>query len=74
MQVFTGLAETTPLALVFKDNVPANAPFDLINAKKLMEIDNLSEAMAEIHAQVAEKDTRDRKVAIQKHNDKTHVR
>jgi hypothetical protein len=34
----------------------------------------LSKAMTEIHAQVAEKATRDRKAAIQKHNDKTHVR
>jgi hypothetical protein len=30
--------------------------------------------MTVIHAQVAEKATRDRKAAIQKHNDKTHVR
>jgi hypothetical protein len=30
--------------------------------------------MTEIHAQVAEKATRDRKAAIQKYNDKTHVR
>jgi Chromo (CHRromatin Organisation MOdifier) domain len=30
--------------------------------------------MTEIHAQVAEKATRDRKAAIQMHNDKTHVR
>jgi hypothetical protein len=29
--------------------------------------------MADIHAQMAEKTTRDRKAAIQKHNDKTHV-
>jgi hypothetical protein len=34
----------------------------------------MSKAMTEIHAQVAEKATRDRKAAIQKHNDKTHVR
>jgi hypothetical protein len=30
--------------------------------------------MTEIHTQVAEKATRDRKAAIQNHNDKTHVR
>jgi hypothetical protein len=30
--------------------------------------------MTDIHAQVAEKATRDRKAAYQKHNDKTHVR
>jgi Chromo (CHRromatin Organisation MOdifier) domain len=30
--------------------------------------------MTEIHAQVAEKATRDRKAAIQKHKDKAHVR
>jgi hypothetical protein len=30
--------------------------------------------MTEIHAQVAEKATRDRKVAILQHNDKTHLR
>jgi hypothetical protein len=34
----------------------------------------LSKAMREIHAQMAEKDTRDRKASIQKHNDKTLVR
>jgi hypothetical protein len=39
-----------------------------------MEVEKLSKAMTEIHAQVAEKATRDRKAAIQKHNDKTHVR
>jgi hypothetical protein len=74
MQVFTGHAETTPLALMLKDNVPVNARFDFIKAQKLMEIEKLSKAMTEIHAQVAEKATRDRKAAIQKHNDETHVR
>jgi hypothetical protein len=74
MQVFTGHAETTPLALMLKDNVPVNAPLDFIKAQKLMDVVKLSEAMTEIHAQVAEKATRDRKAAIQKHNDKTHVR
>jgi hypothetical protein len=39
-----------------------------------MEVEKLSKAMTEIHAQVAEKATRDHKAAIQKHNDKTHVR
>jgi hypothetical protein len=73
MQVFTGHAETTPLALMLKDNVPVSAPLDFIKAQKLMEVEKLSEAMTEIHAQVAEKATRDRKAAIQKHNDKTHV-
>jgi hypothetical protein len=74
MQVFTGHAETTPLALMLKDNVPVNAPPDFIKAQKLMEVEKLSKAMTEIHAQVAEKATRDRKAAIKKHNDKTHVR
>jgi hypothetical protein len=31
MQVFTGHAETTPLALMLKDNVPVIAPLDFIN-------------------------------------------
>jgi hypothetical protein len=74
MQVFTGHAETTPLALMLKDNVPVNAPLDFIKAQKLMEVEKLSKAMTEIHGQVAEKATRDRKAAIQKHNEKTHVR
>jgi hypothetical protein len=39
-----------------------------------MEVERLSKAMTEIHAQVAEKSTRDLKAAIQKHNDKAHVR
>jgi hypothetical protein len=73
MQVFTGRAETTQLALMLKDNVPFNAPLDFIKAQKLMEVKKLSTAMTEIHAQVAEKATRDRKAAIQKHNDKTHL-
>jgi Chromo (CHRromatin Organisation MOdifier) domain len=34
----------------------------------------MSKAMTEIHTQVAEKATRDRKADIQKHNDKKHVR
>jgi hypothetical protein len=38
-----------------------------------MEVKKLSKAMTEIQAQVAEKATRDRKAAIQKDNDKTHV-
>jgi hypothetical protein len=74
MQVFTGHEETTPLALMLKDSVPVNAPLDFIKAQKLMEVAKLSKAMTEFHAQVAEKATRDRKAAIQKHNDKTHVR
>jgi hypothetical protein len=74
MQVFTGHAETTPLALMLKDNVPVSAPLDFIKAQKLMEVEKLSKAMTEIHAQVAEEATRDFNAAIQKHNDKTHVR
>jgi hypothetical protein len=35
MQVFTGHAEITPLALMLKDNVPVNAPLDFIKAQKL---------------------------------------
>jgi chaperonin GroEL (HSP60 family) len=37
-------------------------------------VEMMSKAMTEIHAQVAEKATRDRKAAIQKLNDKMHVR
>jgi hypothetical protein len=37
MQVFTEHAETTPLALMLKDNVPVNAPLDFIKGQKLME-------------------------------------
>jgi hypothetical protein len=69
MQVFTEHAETTPPALMLKDNVPVNAPLDFVKAQELMEVDKLSKAMTEIHAQVAEKATRDRKAAIQNHND-----
>jgi hypothetical protein len=32
MQVFTGHAETTPLSLMLKVNVPMNAPLDFIKA------------------------------------------
>jgi hypothetical protein len=56
------------------DNVPVNAPLDLIKAQKLMEIEKLSRDIMEIHAQEAEKATRDSKAAIQKHNDEMHVR
>jgi Integrase zinc binding domain len=74
MHVSTGHAETTPLALMLKDNVPVNAPMDFIKAQKLMEVLNLSEAESEIRAQVAEKAKRYCKESIQKPNDKTHVR
>jgi hypothetical protein len=74
MQVFTEHAETTLLALMLKDNVPVNSPLDFIKAQKLMEVEKLSKAMTKIHAQVAEKDTRDRKADIPMYNDKTLVR
>jgi hypothetical protein len=73
MQVFTEHEETTPLALMLKDNVPINAPLDSIKAQKRVEVEKLSKAMTEIHAQVAEKATRDRKAAIPKHNENTNV-
>jgi hypothetical protein len=59
---------------MLKNNVPANAPLDFIKAQKLTEVEKLSKTMAKIHAQVAEKATRDRKASSQKQNDKTHVR
>jgi hypothetical protein len=74
MQVFTGHAETSPLALILNNDVPVNVPLDFIKVQKRMEVEKLSKAMTEIYAQVAEKATRDRKASIQKHNDKTHVR
>jgi uncharacterized protein YueI len=74
IQVFSGHAETSPLALMLKDNVPVNAPLYFIKVQKLEEVEKLSKAMTEIHAQMVEETTRDRKAAIQKHNDKAHVR
>jgi hypothetical protein len=38
MQVFTGHAETTPLALILKYNLPVNMPLDFIKAQKFMEV------------------------------------
>jgi hypothetical protein len=72
--VFTGHAKTTPLALMLKDDVPVNASLDFIKMQKLMKVEKLPKAMTEIHAQVAGEATQDCKAAIQKHNDKTHVR
>jgi hypothetical protein len=74
IQFFTGHVETTPLALMLKDKVPVNAPLHFVKAQKVMEVEKLSKAMTEIHAQVAEKATRDRKAAIRKQIHKTHVR
>jgi ribosomal protein S17 len=74
MQVFTEHAETTSLALMLKENVTVSASLDLIKAQNFMEVESMSKAMTKIHAQVAEKYTRYRKAAIQKHNDKTHER
>jgi Integrase core domain len=59
MQVFTGHAKNTPIALILKDNVFVKASLDFIKAQKLMEVEKLSKAMTEIHSQVAEKATRD---------------
>jgi hypothetical protein len=60
--------------LMLKYNVPVNEPLDFIKAQKFVEVENLSKAMMEIHAQVAEKVTHDSKAAIRKHSYKTHVR
>jgi hypothetical protein len=57
MQVFTGHAEMTPLEPMLKDKVPVNVPLGLVKAQKLVEVNNLSKATTEIHAQVAEKST-----------------
>jgi hypothetical protein len=38
MQVFTGHAETTPLALMLKDNVPVNAPLEFTKAQKHIKV------------------------------------
>jgi biopolymer transport protein ExbB/TolQ len=73
-KIFTGNAETISLALMLEDNVPGNAPLDFIKMQKIMEVEKLSTAKMEIRAQVTEKTTRNRKAAIQKHNDKVHVR
>jgi hypothetical protein len=73
-QAFSGHAKTTPLPLMLKDNVSINAPHNYIKVQKLIEFEEPSKALAEIHAQMAEKSSRDRKAAIQKHNEKTHVR
>jgi hypothetical protein len=35
MQLFSGHAETTPLALMLKDNVPVNLPLDFIKRRSL---------------------------------------
>jgi hypothetical protein len=74
MQVFTGHDETAPLALMLKDNVLVNAPLDFVKPQNLMKVEELAKALMEIHAQVVEKATHDSKAAIQKHDDKTHVR
>jgi hypothetical protein len=50
MQVFTGHAETTPLALMLKNNMPVNAPLDFIEAQKLIEVENMSKDTTKIHA------------------------
>jgi hypothetical protein len=50
-------------------NVPVNTHLDFIKAQKFIEVERLFKSMAEIHAQVAEKDTLNRKATIQKHND-----
>jgi hypothetical protein len=68
MQVFTGRAEKIPLALMLKENVPANLPLDFIQAQKLMEVDKLSKTMTEIYQQVAEKAPRGSTRALAKHS------
>jgi hypothetical protein len=74
MQVFTGYAKTTTLALMLKDKVPVNAPLEFIKSQKLVDVEKQSKAMTQIYAQMAQKSTRDRKDAIQNNNNMTHVR
>jgi hypothetical protein len=73
MQIFTGDAETTPLALMLKYNVPVNAHSYFIQAQKHMKVEKLLKTMTEIHVQLTEKATRTFKAAVQKHNDKKLV-
>jgi hypothetical protein len=39
MQVFTGHAETIPLALMLKDNLPVNTTLDFVKAQSLVEVE-----------------------------------
>jgi hypothetical protein len=64
MRAFSGHPETTPSAAMLKDNVPVNAPLDVITTQKLMKVEKLSKAMAGLQAHVAETATRDRKTTI----------
>jgi hypothetical protein len=50
MQVFTVHAETTPLALMLKNNVPVDARLGFINAPKLTKVDKPPKAMEVFHA------------------------
>jgi hypothetical protein len=42
MKICTENAETTPLALIMKENMPVTVPLDFINAQKLMEVEKLA--------------------------------
>jgi hypothetical protein len=64
MQVFAGHAKTTLLALMLKDNGPVSTTLDFIKSKNLIKEEKLSVTMTEIHVQVAEKATRDRKYVL----------
>jgi hypothetical protein len=48
MQVLTGDAVTTPIALVWKENVLVKAPPDFIRAQKILKVEKLSKAMIKI--------------------------
>jgi hypothetical protein len=67
MQVFTGHAEMTPLALMLKDSVP-------IKSQKLMEVEKLSKTMTESHAHVTREMLHVMEKLQFKKNEMTHVR
>jgi hypothetical protein len=55
IQVFTGHAETIPLAQMLIGNVPVNAPLEFIKAQKIEEAEEQSKVIPQVHASMTRK-------------------
>ena len=74
LTVFAGLPADNPLRTVFSADASRTQTIELTSARRLMNVETLLKRMDGIHKEVAERRTRHRDRAVQRHNAKTHVR
>lgn len=71
---FSGLPSDNPLRTLMSDTSAEPVTIDFIRAQQLIKIDRLAGKLDKMHRDVAQRKTKHRQAAIERHNKRTHVR